>query len=54
MKWQGIVMILLIAMDVIQAAILDGEPKKGQYNVGATLIAESLMVWLLYSAGFWN
>ena len=54
MRWQGIVIIVLIAMDLVEAAILDGTPKTGKHDFIVTLITKVILVVLLYTGGFFS
>lgn len=54
MSWQGIVIIVFIAMDLAEAAILDGKPKIGKHDFMVTLISKVILVVLLYTGGFFS
>lgn len=54
MSWQQIVIIVLNAMDLGMAAIKHGERREGKYSFWSTLIVNGFIVWVLYSAGFFN
>ena len=54
MSWQQIVMIIWIAMGIGIGIVQHGKPKQGYYNIWIDLISTTLMVYVLWSGGFWN
>jgi len=48
-----IIMIVLIAIEISVAALLDGK-SKGQYNFGVTFITQLILVALLIWSGFFK
>jgi len=48
-----IIMIVLIAIEISVASLLHGQ-SKGQYNFGATFVAQLILVALLIWGGFFK
>lgn len=54
MSWQGIVVIVIMAIEVLCAAFVDGEPKTGKISFARTLVTNAIWAMLLYTGGFWS
>lgn len=54
LHWPQITIIVLVLLSTVSTAIMHKEPRTGQYNVLSTMIADGLMVWILYCGGFFS
>jgi len=54
MRWPQILMIVLMSMDMLLSMIMHGEPKKGKYDAGVTIITDFIYIAILCAGGFWN
>lgn len=50
--WQ-VTIIVLVALDLLINLYKDGQPK-GNYNFLENVVANAIMLWLLYMAGTFN
>jgi hypothetical protein len=54
MDWPQITYIALIASGLTKALILHGQPQKPKHNFWASLIASAILIFILYSGGFFS
>ena len=54
MSIYAIIYLVLSAIGLLIAANQHGKPKTEPYNFWHTLIASSIVIWLLYAGGFFN
>ena len=54
MSIYAIIYLVLSAIGLLIAANQHGKPKKEPHNFWSTLIATSIVIWLLYSGGFFD